>query len=95
MKEPSGCAKAVELYRQHKDEIDIVVIDLGLPEVTGWEVIRTMKEQDPGVKVIITTGYLQPELKSELLGSEVKAYIHKPYAVDKVLEALESTLQQC
>ena len=51
MKEPSGCAKAVELYRQHKDEIDIVVIDLGLPEVTGWEVIRTMKEQDPGVKL--------------------------------------------
>ena len=88
-------AKALELYRQHKDEIDIVVIDLGLPEVTGWEVIRTMKEQNPGVKVIITTGYLQPELKSELLGSEVKAYIHKPYAVDKVLEALESTLQQC
>lgn len=84
-------AKAVELYRQHKDEIDIVVMDLGLPKVTGWEVIRTMKEQNPGVKVIITTGYLQQELKSELLGSEVKAYIHKPYTVDKVLEALEST----
>lgn len=69
----SDGAKAVELYRKHGDEIDVVVMDLGLPKVTGWEAIQIMKDQNPAVKVIVTTGYLKPEVKSELLGPEVKA----------------------
>jgi PAS domain S-box-containing protein len=85
-------AKAIELYRQHKDEIDVVVIDLGLPKVTGGEVIRTMKEENAQVKVIITTGYLEPRLKSEVPGFEANAYIYKPYTMDEVLKNLESIL---
>lgn len=86
-------AAAIELYGEHKAEIDVVVMDLGLPKVTGWEVIRIMKEQNGDLKVIITTGYLEPELKSGPLGSEVKAYIHKPYTTDEILKKLESILQ--
>jgi DNA-binding response OmpR family regulator len=86
-------AAAIELYGEHKAEIDIVVMDLGLPKVTGWEVIRIMKEQNGDLKVIIATGYLEPELKSGSLGSEVKAYIHKPYTTDEILKKLESILQ--
>jgi len=86
-------AAAIELYGEHKAEIDVVVMDLGLPKVTGWEVIRIMKEQNGALKVIITTGYLEPDLKSGPLGSEVKAYIHKPYTTDELLKKLESILQ--
>ena len=86
-------AAAIKLYREHKADIDVVVMDLGLPKVTGWEVIRIMKEQNGDLKVIITTGYLEPDLKSGPLGSEVKAYIHKPYTTDELLKKLESILQ--
>jgi CheY-like chemotaxis protein len=85
-------AEAIDLYQQHHDQIDVVLMDLGLPKITGSEVIRIMKEQNPGVKIIITTGYLEPELKSELFGAEVKAYVQKPYAVDEVIEKLESAV---
>jgi two-component system, cell cycle sensor histidine kinase and response regulator CckA len=84
--------KAIELYRQNRDTIDIVLMDLGLPKVTGADVIRLMKKQDPTIKVIVTTGYLEPELKSELFAAGVKDYIHKPYSVDVVVKTVQSAL---
>ena len=84
--------EAIELYRQNRDKIDIVLMDLGLPKVTGADVIRFMKKQDPTTKIIVTTGYLEPELKSELFGTGVKDYIHKPYSVDAVVKTVQSAL---
>lgn len=82
-------AEAIDLYQRHGHEIDLVLMDLGLPKITGSEVIRMMKDQNPGVKIIVTTGYLEPELKLKLLSAEVKDYILKPYSVDAVLAKLE------
>jgi len=80
--------EAIELYQQHKAEIDVVLLDLGLPKVTGLDVIPRLKEQNPGVRIIIATGYLQPELKAEILRAGVMDCIHKPYLVSEVIEKL-------
>jgi CheY-like chemotaxis protein len=42
-----------------------------------------MKKQNR-LKIVVTTGYLEPELKSELLNAEMKDYIYKPYSFDDV-----------
>jgi PAS domain S-box-containing protein len=86
--------EAIDLYLRHKDEIDIVVLDLGLPKVTGYDVIHKLNEQNPGVSIIITTGYLQPELKSELLRAGVKDCIYKPYLVHDLVEKLGSLIER-
>jgi two-component system cell cycle sensor histidine kinase/response regulator CckA len=85
-------AEAISIYELHRHEIDIVLIDLELPKISGSEVIRMMKRQNPDVKIIVTTGYLEPGLKSELLTTDVKEYIYKPYSVDEVLAKLPSVL---
>ena len=85
--------EAIDLYHHHKEEIDIVVLDLGLPKVTGFDVMRKLKEQNPGVSIIITTGYLQPELKPELLQAGVKDCIYKPYSVDDLVEKVGSLIE--
>jgi len=85
--------EAIDLYHQHKDEIDVVVLDLGLPKVTGFDVMRKLKEQTPGVSIIITTGYLQPELKPELLQAGVEDCIYKPYLVDDLVEKVGSLIE--
>jgi len=51
-----------------------------------------MKAQSPRLKIIVTTGYLEPALKSELFRNEVTEYIEKPYSVENILEKLESAL---
>ena len=78
--------------RRHKDEIDVVLMDLGLPKASGSEVIRLIKQENPEAKIIVTTGYLEPELKKELFEAGVQDYINKPYAVDAVLRTVEAVL---
>lgn len=85
--------QAIDLYQHHKDDIDIVLVDLGLPKASGSEVIRVLKEQNPLVTIIVATGYLEPELKSDLLRAGVKDYVQKPYRINDVLEKLSSIME--
>jgi two-component system cell cycle sensor histidine kinase/response regulator CckA len=80
--------EAIDLYYQQKEEVDIVVLDLGLPKVSGFDVIHKLMEQRPSVSIIITTGYLQPDLKPELFQAGVKECIYKPYVVDDLVEKI-------
>ena len=86
-------AEAIDCYQRHEREIDLVLMDLGLPKVTGSEVIQTMKKQNPGVNIIVTTGYIEPELKSELFAAGVKDYIQKPYFVTHLLQRISEYLK--
>jgi PAS domain S-box-containing protein len=86
-------AKAIDLYFDHKEEIDVVLLDLGLPKVPGIDVIQKLKEHNPAVKIIVATGYLEPELKSEIFRCGVKDCINKPYVIRDVLEKLGSLIE--
>jgi len=70
-----------------------VLLDLGLPKVTGFDVIQNLKEQNPAVRIVITTGYLGVDLKSELFRAGVKDCIHKPYLIDDVVKRLGSLIE--
>jgi CheY-like chemotaxis protein len=82
--------EAMELYGRHKEEVDIALVDLNLPKAKGSEVIRMLKEQSPRVKIIVASGYLEPEMKSQLLQAGVTDYLQKPYTFDEVLKRLEA-----
>ena len=85
--------EAIELYHRHKADIDIVLLDLGLPKLTGLDVIPRLKERNPDVSIIVATGYLEPRLKDELMRAGVKDCIHKPYVVKDVIERLGSVIE--
>jgi PAS domain S-box-containing protein len=82
--------QAVDLFRRHKENIDIALVDLNLPKTKGSEVIRALKEQNPNMRIIVASGYLEPEVRSQLSRAGVKEYIHKPYAIDEVLKKFQS-----
>jgi len=86
-------AEAIDLYLKHQEEIDVVLLDLGLPKVTGLDVIHKLKEHNPNVKIVVATGYLEPELKSEIFRAGVKDCLSKPYLIHDVLERLGSLIQ--
>ena len=47
----------LDVYRQHQDEVDLVLADLSMPQVSGEEVLRTLRNLDVELKVMIFTGY--------------------------------------
>jgi len=71
-----------------------VLLDLGLPKINGIEVIAKLQEINPGVKIVITTGYLDADLKAQLFRTGVKEYVHKPYLIADIINTLGAIVGQ-
>ncbi len=86
--------RAVEIYSDHKKEIALVFSDMGLPKLSGYDEFMKLKEINPKVRVILAGGFLEPELKSEMLKLGAKAFIQKPYEPDDILLVLRDVLDE-
>ncbi|MER3486483.1 MAG: hypothetical protein C4345_11450, partial [Chloroflexota bacterium] len=60
---------------------DIVLTDLGMPEVNGWAVARAVKAAAPNVPVILVTGWGAEVAEAELQANGVDAILPKPYRI--------------
>jgi PAS domain S-box-containing protein len=87
-------AEAIDLYAKHKDDIGLVLTDLGLPKVDGWDAFQRMKEINPDVKVIFASGYIDNTLRTNLLNAGAKDLVGKPYMADEILNRVASTLSE-
>jgi signal transduction histidine kinase/ActR/RegA family two-component response regulator len=81
---------ALETYQRHKDTIDVVLLDLGLPKMSGRDVLLRMKNKNPDVKVVIASGHFEDELNSDIDQAGVKHLLRKPYMPDEVIKILQS-----
>jgi PAS domain S-box-containing protein len=86
--------KALEIYQRHKQVIDIVLLDVGLPKVAGEDVLHRMKQEHPDVKIVIASGYLELALKSEMEQAGITHFLQKPYMPDDVARAFQSLLKE-
>jgi CheY-like chemotaxis protein len=84
--------EAIETFRKMKDKIDLVIMDVGLPHMSGWDVYKEMKKEKNNVKVIISSGYLDPAIKSEKILSGIKEFITKPYDPNQILRSARKVL---
>ena len=78
--------EAVETFLRHKDEISVVVLDLGLPKLNGWEALQKMRKTDPTLKPILASGYISYEMESAMAEGKLSALLMKPYQPDEILE---------
>jgi two-component system, cell cycle sensor histidine kinase and response regulator CckA len=86
--------EAVQTYLRHKQEIDLVVLDLGLPKLNGWEAYKMMKEADPNVKAIFATGFISPEIEAHLQTEDSSAVITKPYSPSEMSKKIATVLHK-
>lgn len=84
--------EAVEMFETHADEIGLVVCDLGLPRLSGQEVILRMKEIKPDVRAIVASGYLEPKTRSEILRAGVLDTVQKPYDFREMMKKIRSII---
>jgi hypothetical protein len=83
--------EAVEMYKQHREKISLVFTDIGLPGLNGREVFAKLKEMNPYVKVIFTSGIFT-DIKAALLKDGAKDFIQKPYKQEYVLRKIREVL---
>ncbi len=84
--------QGLEIYRKRHQEIDLVITDIGLPRLSGDEMFKRVLEIDPNEKVIMTSGYIDPDIKSQLYRSGVKNFVEKPYSHIELLRKIREVL---
>jgi DNA-binding response OmpR family regulator len=85
---------ALEVYQQHRRELDIVLLDIGLPKVSGEQLVLKMRKENPELAVVVASGYIDPVLKSNLLELGVKAFISKPYDLRQLQSIVNAALER-
>jgi DNA-binding response OmpR family regulator len=84
--------QATDLYRQHGNEIDAVLLDIRLPKKEGEQVFQEIKIMNPTVKVIMASGFLEAKTKIDMTVAGVKHFVDKPYVLTDVLDLVENML---
>jgi len=85
---------ALRVYDEQRDRIDLVLLDFGLPKLAGDEVLVALKQRNPEVKVVFSTGYVRKEKSEELLRLGAQGVVFKPYTVADMLETIRRVLDQ-
>jgi len=87
----AGGKEGIEIFRQ--GDFDLVFTDLGMPEVSGWQVAKAIKRINPNTPVVIVTGWGDALDKRKMRESGIDLQISKPFRInhllDLVLEGLE------
>ena len=80
-------------YREHASEIDLVLLDLTMPVMDGCTCFRHMREVNPDVRVVLSTGEPGRREVREVLEEGALGLLRKPYTVSQLAEALDNALQ--
>ena len=71
---------------------DLAIIDLMLPEVNGLNLAEAIRMLDPGTPVVLITAYGTTAFESMAAHPAISHYLHKPFALDRLLEMIEQLL---
>ncbi len=86
--------QALDVFRQHADEIVAVLLDMSMPRLDGLETFQQLRRQRPDVKVVFSSGYNEQEAIHHLGDSRRVEFLKKPYQpkdlIEKIQEVVES-----
>jgi PAS domain S-box-containing protein len=86
-------AQGVALFREQKDRVDVVLLDLSMPGLTGEETFRRLREIDPDVRVILSSGYDRHEARGRFGPGPPAGFIQKPYRPDQLMAEIARCLR--
>ncbi len=90
--EAADGVEALDLFRSRRERIRAVILDLLMPKMTGEEVLSAMVDIDPGVRVILSSGYSPQQSDERARGDRPPVYLQKPYTLAALKDALRSLL---
>jgi len=85
--------EAVEIYERERG-IALVLLDLTMPVMSGEETLRQLQTMDPGVRVLLTSGYNEVEAVQRFAGKGLAGFIQKPYTAASLAERVKEVMGQ-
>jgi PAS domain S-box-containing protein len=86
--------QGIEVYKQLRTDIWLVLLDMAMPEMSGKEVVDRLQEINPDVKIIISSGYSEDVLMKKIGASKVSGFIQKPFRLQSLLALVEKVQKE-
>ena len=85
-------SEALDLYRNRRDEIALVLLDLTMPDLDGEETFRELRQIDSRVCVVMSSGYTESEIAPRFAGKRLSGFLQKPYTLDALMQCVRGAL---
>lgn len=85
---------AVEIYRRETATIDLVILDMIMPELGGGETFDLLKEINPQIRVILSSGYSLNDAAGQIMQRGCKGFIQKPFTMQSLSKKIREILDQ-
>jgi len=84
---------AIRIFEEDPHAYDLVLLDLTMPRMSGADCYRRLSQVNPGVRVLISSGYSLNEDGKQLIANGAVGFLPKPYSVDQLLKAVAKALK--
>jgi two-component system cell cycle sensor histidine kinase/response regulator CckA len=88
--EAAGGVSALALFRAHAAEIDLVLLDLAMPDMNGEQTLRELKKVRADVPVVLLTAYAEDEARLSSIRADLAGFVAKPFAYDELVTAVKN-----
>jgi len=89
-----GGRHALEKFKENKDEIDMVILDIIMPDMDGGKVYDQMKELRPEIKVLLSSGYSKDVNAESILARGCNGFIQKPFRMEHLSSEIKKILDE-
>jgi two-component system, cell cycle sensor histidine kinase and response regulator CckA len=86
--------EALDIYRQNKETICCVILDLTMPHLDGEQTFRELRRINPGVRVLMSSGYNEQEVTQKFVGKGLAGFLQKPYNLTQIGCKLREILEE-
>ena len=90
----SGGEEAIEVYKKNHDKIDMVILDMIMPDMGGGETYDRLKEINPDIKVLLSSGYSINGQATEILERGCDGFIQKPFSIMDLSQKIREILDK-
>jgi CheY-like chemotaxis protein len=84
--------EAIALFTEKRNEIDLVILDMIMPEISGGETFDRLREINPGIKVLLSSGYSLNGEAQTIMDRGCKGFIQKPFQIEKLSQKVREML---
>ena len=86
--------EALEIYHRDGKKISLVILDLIMPEMDGWQCLAKILRVDPKAKVIIASGYIDSGIAKGMQAKGATGFVQKPFEMSQLLTTIREVLDK-
>ncbi len=84
--------EAIEKFRSGRNDFDMVILDMILPEMSGGEIYKALKSMNPDVRILLASGYSQDRQANEIMAQGCDGFIQKPFDMSQLSRKIREVL---